>query len=206
MDLVKKYFQHLDHEQLNKINQMLELYEFWNRRINVISRKDIEHLIERHILHSFAIAKFTQFTVKQSVIDIGTGGGFPGIPLSILFPETRFHLIDSIAKKIKVVKEISNELKLANVSAEQIKSTMHHKKYDFIVSRAVTAFPNFVKQTSHLLKTSKNNESGIYYLKGGDFEEEIKPFGNKISLFNLSDIYDEDFFTTKKLIYLKKTN
>ncbi len=204
MNILKKYFPNLDQSKLDLFRELEKLYPEWNNKINVISRKDIGELSIRHILHSLAIAKYTQFTPGTSIIDVGTGGGFPGIPLAIFFPECKFHLVDSIGKKIKVVETIATELGLPNVSAEQIRSEKVKQKYDFIVSRAVTAFPQFVNLTKHLISTEQKNAitNGILYLKGGDFSEEIKPFKNNTYIVNLTDYFDEDFFETKKLIHL----
>ncbi len=202
--MIKKYFPNLTSQQEELFRQLEELYPAWNEKINVISRKDIDELAIRHILHSLAIAKYTHFVKGTKIIDVGTGGGFPGIPLAILFPECEFHLIDSIGKKIKVVSTIAEELNLKNVSAEQTRSENVKNKYDFIVSRAVTAFPRFVSLTKHLVSTQQKNAigNGILYLKGGDFNEEIDPFKKRISITELTDYFEEDFFETKKLIHL----
>ena len=191
-------------EQLALFEKLEKLYPEWNEKINVISRKDIDELAIRHILHSLAIKKYTSFAPGTKIIDVGTGGGFPGIPLAICFPDTRFHLVDSIGKKIKVVQGVADELGLKNVKAEQVRSEKVKGKYDFVVSRAVTAFPRFVSLTRHLVSSEQKNAvgNGILYLKGGDFEEEIKPFKKRISLVDLPDYYQEEFFETKKLIHL----
>ncbi|TLX75381.1 16S rRNA (guanine(527)-N(7))-methyltransferase RsmG [Labilibacter sediminis] len=204
MGLIKQYFPELSEEQLALFEKLEKLYPEWNEKINVISRKDINELSIRHILHSLAIAKYTQFTPGTKIIDVGTGGGFPGIPLAIYFPECQFHLVDSIGKKIKVVETIAQTLGLKNVTAQQIRSEKIKTKYDFVVSRAVTAFPRFVSLTKHLISPKQINpiSNGILYLKGGDFDEEIKPFNKRISLVSLTDYYTEDFFETKKLIHL----
>lgn len=204
MKIILKYFPELSEEQKRQFLLLQELYEEWNNKINVISRKDIDQLYERHILHSLAIAKVILFKPNTKILDIGTGGGFPGIPLAILFPECKFHLVDSIGKKIKVVQEISSALDLKNIQAEQIKAEQIKSTYDFVVSRAVTAFPVFynwarkkVKQESH-----NNLQNGILYLKGGDLEEELKKFKSRISSFEISEFFAESFFETKKIIYL----
>ncbi|WP_075602259.1 16S rRNA (guanine(527)-N(7))-methyltransferase RsmG [Saccharicrinis aurantiacus] len=202
--MINKYFPNLNSKQVELFNKLEALYPEWNERINVISRKDIDELAVRHILHSLAIAKYTNFTPGTRIIDVGTGGGFPGIPLAIMFPECEFHLVDSIGKKIKVVSTIAEELGLSNVKAQQIRSENVKDKYDFIVSRAVTAFPRFVSLTRHLIDKKQINAigNGILYLKGGDFEEEVKPFIKNISTTDLTSYYEEDFFETKKLIHL----
>lgn len=204
MGLIKQYFPELSEEQLLLFEKLEKLYPEWNEKINVISRKDIDELSIRHILHSLAIAKYTKFASGTSIIDVGTGGGFPGIPLAIYFPECHFHLIDSIGKKIKVVDTIAKMLDLKNVKAEQARSEEIKAKYDFVVSRAVTAFPRFVSLTRHLISKKNVNPitNGILYLKGGEFKEEIKPFGNSTSVISLTDYYSEEFFETKKLIHL----
>ncbi|WP_282039691.1 16S rRNA (guanine(527)-N(7))-methyltransferase RsmG [Saccharicrinis aurantiacus] len=202
--MINKYFPNLNSKQVELFNKLEALYPEWNERINVISRKDIDELAVRHILHSLAIAKYTNFTPGTRIIDVGTGGGFPGIPLAIMFPECEFHLVDSIGKKIKVVSTIAEELGLSNVKAQQIRSENVKDKYDFVVSRAVTAFPRFVSLTRHLIDKKQINAigNGILYLKGGDFEEEVKPFIKNISTTDLTSYYEEDFFETKKLIHL----
>lgn len=197
---LKKYFPNLTEKQIILFSEISELYRFWNKKINVISQKDIENLFIRHILHSLSIVKKIQFKPSENVIDIGTGGGFPGIPLAIMFPETQFTLIDSIGKKIKVVNEIVQAADLKNVLSLQKRSNEYKEKYNFVTGRAVTAFPPFYNSVKHLIK-HKNGRNGILYLKGGDFKEEIKPFKN-VKVFQLKDVFDEDFFETKKLIYL----
>jgi len=164
----------------------------------------MDHFYERHVLHSLGIAAFVQFTKGTTILDVGCGGGFPGIPLAIMFPECQFHLIDSIGKKIKVVKGVAEALQLNNLSAEQIRVENHPHKYDFIISRAVTAFPAFVKLCSNKIHTKNNNaiSNGIVYLKGGDFDEETKEFKNRISITPLTNYFEEAFFETKKIIHL----
>ena len=183
---------------------LYKFYSDWNQKINVISRKDIDHLYVNHVLHSLAIAKIIQFRKGSNILDVGTGGGFPGIPLAILFPNANFHLVDSIGKKITVVKNIARELQLNNVKAEQARAESLKIKYDFIISRAVSAFPKFVSLVSS--KTSRYQKSdlrnGIIYLKGGDFDDEIISFKKRIKIFSISDFFEEDFFETKKIIYL----
>ncbi len=204
MGLIKNYFPELSEEQINLFNKLEELYPEWNEKINVISRKDISELSIRHILHSLAIANYIHFKPGTKIIDVGTGGGFPGIPLAIFFPECEFHLIDSIGKKIKVVETIAQTLGLKNISAQQVRSENIKSKYDFVVSRAVTAFPRFVALTRHLISPKNVNavSNGILYLKGGDFQEEINPFKKNTSIVSLTQYFSEDFFETKKLIHL----
>lgn len=204
MDLIKKYFNDLSTEQISRFEKMEELYVDWNSKINVISRKDISELYTRHILHSLAIAKVIEFKACTKVLDVGCGGGFPGIPLAVLFPEVEFTLADSIGKKILVVNEIANALGLTNVVGIHKRAEQLNQKYDFIVSRAVTAFPKFVGFTRNLISKKQINymPNGIIYLKGGDFMDEIKQYKKNIELFNIPDFFEEAFFETKKVIYL----
>ncbi len=204
MDIILKYFPDLTEDQKKQFATLGTLYEEWNSKINVISRKDISELYTKHVLHSLAIAKFTSFTKGTRVLDVGTGGGFPGIPLAIMFPEVSFHLIDSIGKKIKVVEAVTSELNLKNVTPQQIRVEQLKDRYDFIVSRAVTAFPDFVKLCRNRIKKEQKNAitNGILYLKGGDFGNELKPFRNRVSIIPLTDFFEEPFFETKKLIHL----
>ena len=205
MDIIYKYFPELTPFQLDAFSQLAPLYQEWNARINVISRKDLGHLYERHVLHSLAIAKFIQFSPGTVVVDVGTGGGFPGIPLAIMFPETSFFLVDSIAKKIKVVAEITQELGLLNVRAEQVRAEEIDQQFDFIISRAVTAFPRFVSWVKTKVSAANKNAlpNGILYLKGGDFQDELRPFAKQIQIVELSDYFEEEFFETKKLIHMR---
>ena len=204
MEILTKYFPDLTDQQLDQFGRLGSLYEEWNSQINVISRKDIEQLYERHVLHSLAIAKIIQFKPNTTVLDVGTGGGFPGIPLAILFPETSFMLIDSIGKKIKVVNEVATALNLTNVTAEHIRVEEVKQKFDFVVSRAVTAFPRFVAMVRTKVSSKINNDlpNGILYLKGGDFEEEIEPFRKQIQVYELQSFFQEEFFETKRLIHM----
>ncbi|MDO9613647.1 MAG: 16S rRNA (guanine(527)-N(7))-methyltransferase RsmG [Bacteroidota bacterium] len=208
MDIIRKYFPDLTDQQLSDFARLGSLYEEWNSKINVISRKDIEQLYERHILHSLAIAKVIQFKPGTTVLDVGTGGGFPGIPLAILFPEVSFLLIDSIAKKIKVVTEVSSALNLQNVKAEHQRVEDVNQKFDFVVSRAVTAFPRFVEMVRTKVSSKSKNTlpNGILYLKGGDFEDEISPFGKQVKVYDLQNYFQEEFFETKRLIHLTLKN
>ena len=204
MDIIRKYFTDLTDQQLDYFDRLGPLYKEWNSKINVISRKDIEQLYERHILHSLSIAKIIQFQPGTSVLDVGTGGGFPGIPLAILFPETSFLLVDSIAKKITVVNEVAAALKLQNVKAEHLRVEEVKQKFDFVVSRAVTAFPKFVAMVRTKVASQSMNglPNGILYLKGGDFEEEISPFRQQVRVYDLHNYFEEEFFETKRLIHL----
>ena len=204
MEIILKYFPGLPEHQIKQLQQLQPLYTEWNSRINVISRKDIDQLYERHVLHSLSIAKFVRFRPGTSVLDVGTGGGFPGIPLAVLFPEVKFHLADSIRKKIKVVHEIAAALELKNVSAEQIRAEELKGKYDFVVSRAVTRLPEFVKWIGKNVASQQKNAvpNGILYLKGGDLREELKPFRKKVFVQELSEYFTEPFFETKKLVHL----
>lgn len=199
-EILKFYFNEISETQIEQFTKLPELYKDWNEKINVVSRKDIENLFIRHILHSLAIAKIKKFKNNTQILDVGTGGGFPGIPLAIMFPEVKFTLIDSIAKKIKVAQEVANSLGLTNVTAKQIKSTQLKDKFDFITGRAVTAFPKFHNSVRHLIKTGKQ-EKGILYLKGGDFAEEIEKY-KSIKVFEIKDIFKDEFYDTKKLIFL----
>ena len=205
MDIVEKYFTGLSERQLEQFQQLEGLYREWNEKINVISRKDMDFFGIHHVLHSLAIAKVIRFKAETRVMDVGTGGGFPGIPLAILFPEVEFYLVDSIGKKIKVVQGVAEALGLTNVRAEQTRVEQTAGGQDFIVSRAVTAFPAFVALTRKRIRENSFNDlsNGILYLKGGDFEEEIRDFKDKISVYNIPDFFEEEFFETKKLIYMK---
>jgi 16S rRNA (guanine527-N7)-methyltransferase len=204
MEIILKYFPGLSPEQKEKFFLLDALYRNWNEKINLISRKDIDGLYEKHILHSLSIARVIRFSAGSRILDVGTGGGFPGIPLAIMFPEVSFHLIDSIGKKVKVVKSIAEELNLKNVMSEQIRAELVKAKYDFVVSRAVTQLPEFLKWISKNVSTVQRNAmpNGILYLKGGIPDEEIKMYKNRICLFNLSDYFTEPWFETKKVIYI----
>ena len=203
LELILKYFPDLTPLQVEQFTKLYDLYTDWNSKINVISRKDIEELYSRHVLHSLGIAKVIQFQPGATILDVGTGGGFPGIPLAILFPETQFYLIDIIAKKIKVVQEVANGLGLKNVKAEQKRAELVKEEFDFIVSRAVTNMPDFVKWTKD--KTKKNSihelKNGILYLKGGDLTEELASFPNAKE-YNISNFFEDEFFETKKVVHL----
>jgi 16S rRNA (guanine527-N7)-methyltransferase len=203
MKLVLKYFPNLTEDQIDKFERLESLYQDWNLKINVVSRKDIDELYLRHVLHSLGIAKLISFKDGSSILDVGTGGGFPGIPLAILFPECSFHLVDSIAKKLKVVNEVVEGLGLTNVKTTHSRVEAINETYDFIISRAVAAMPTFVHWTKGKIAKKQNNElkNGILYLKGGDLSEELQDY-KKATIYNLSDFYTEDFFETKKVVYL----
>jgi 16S rRNA (guanine527-N7)-methyltransferase len=203
MEEILKYFPNLTAIQKEQFTKLDFLYHDWNAKINVISRKDIDELYTKHILHSLGIAKIIKFEPGTFVLDVGTGGGFPGIPLAILFPETRFFLIDVIAKKIKVVQAVAEALELKNVKAEQLRAELVKGDFDFIVSRAVTNMPDFVSWVKDKIKKKSKHElrNGILYLKGGDLTEELKDFP-KASEYNLSDYFEDEFFETKKVVHL----
>lgn len=204
VDIIFKYFTELSEQQKEQFTKLFELYSFWNAQINVISRKDIDELYERHILHSLAIAKFCTFKKGERVLDVGTGGGFPGIPLAILFPETDFHLVDSIGKKIKVVQEVAQALGLKNVTATHGRAEQIRDKYNFVVSRAVTRLADFYPWVRGKFSSKHINAiaNGILYLKGGDLSEEIKEAKLKAELYPISDYYSEEFFETKYVVYI----
>jgi 16S rRNA (guanine527-N7)-methyltransferase len=203
MRLIQKYFPNLTEIQFKQFEALQGLYEDWNAQINVISRKDIESLYLRHVLHSLSIAKLIQFQDGAKILDIGTGGGFPGIPLAILFPEVTFHLVDSINKKLKVVNGVAESLGLENVYTTHARAETIEGQYDFIISRAVTRMPEFVSWIKN--KVAKKNthaiKNGILYLKGGDLTEELKTY-SKVTLYDLSAFFEDDFFETKKIVHL----
>jgi 16S rRNA (guanine527-N7)-methyltransferase len=203
MDEILRYFPNLSDIQKEQFEKLDFLYHDWNEKINVISRKDIDALYTKHILHSLGIAKIIKFEPGTSVLDVGTGGGFPGIPLAILFPETRFYLIDIIAKKIKVVQAVAEGLDLKNVKAEQLRAENVKGDFDFIVSRAVTNMPDFVSWVKTKIKKNNKHElkNGILYLKGGDLTEELKDFP-KATEYSLADFFEDEFFETKKVVHL----
>lgn len=203
MKIIKKYFPNLTELQVSQFEKLEELYRDWNAKINVISRKDIDELYMRHVLHSLGIAKVQEFKSGSKVLDVGTGGGFPGIPLAILFPETEFQLVDSIGKKIKVVQGVAEALELKNLKADHMRAEKVKGEFDFIVSRAVTTMPDFVKWVRKKVAKKSNHDlrNGILYLKGGDLTEELSVF-QTTTLYDLSDFFDEDFFETKKVVHL----
>lgn len=201
---ILSYFPDLTEKQIEQIDRLEELYLDWNAKINVISRKDMEQFYVHHVLHSLGIAKVMRFEPGTKVLDIGTGGGFPGIPLAILFPDTHFHLVDSIGKKITVVKEVARALKLSNVEAQQARAESLVRKYDFVISRAVTRMANFYPWVKGKIKREDFNEfqNGILYLKGGDVDEEMEELDKSYVTYHLSDYFKEEFFETKKVVYM----
>ncbi|SNT07228.1 16S rRNA m(7)G-527 methyltransferase [Ekhidna lutea] len=203
-EIIQKYFPDLSENQKNQLDQLQALYEEWNAKINVVSRKDIDQLYERHVLHSLAIAKFTQFTPESKILDVGTGGGFPGIPLAILFPDCQFHLVDSIGKKITVVKEVADAIGLKNLTSEHQRMEKVKGTFDFVVSRAVAQTKQlFIWAHKKVSKNQKNDlDNGMILLKGGDLTQEMKEFGRGYIEKDLSEYYEEVFFETKKIIYV----
>ena len=203
LELLRKYFPELTTDQISKFEKLEELYKDWNLKINVVSRKDIDELYLRHVLHSLGIAKVQKFESGSKILDVGTGGGFPGIPLAIMFPDSTFHLVDSIGKKIKVVEEVSEGLGLENVTAYNQRVEELKGSYDFIVSRAVAVMPTFVRWIKGKIAKESQHErrNGILYLKGGDLTEELKDY-RTAQIFELSDYFEEDFYDTKKVVYL----
>jgi 16S rRNA (guanine527-N7)-methyltransferase len=204
VSLITKYFPNLTEKQLQQFGQLQELYSFWNSQINVVSRQDIENLYEKHVLHSLGIAKVINFKCGTTILDVGTGGGFPGIPLAILFPNCQFHLVDSIGKKIKVVTEVSQAIGLTNLTTQHERAENVAKDYDFIVGRAVTRLKPFFDWVKDKVTKNQFNDlrNGILYLKGGDLTEELEEFGGKPEEYSLSDYFSEEFFETKKVVYV----
>ncbi len=203
MELILKYFPDLTETQIQQFEALEGLYKDWNAKINVVSRKDIDDLYLKHVLHSLAIAKVIQFKDQSSILDVGTGGGFPGVPLAILFPNCQFHLVDSINKKLKVINAVCEVIELTNVKTTHSRVEAIDETFDFIVSRAVTAMPEFTKWVKGKIARTQQNElkNGILYLKGGDLTEELKQYTN-VKAFLISDYFEEEFFETKKIIYL----
>lgn len=204
MELILKYFPNLTENQQQQFAALYDLYADWNEKINVISRKDIVNLYEHHVLHSLAIAEIIQFKTGTKILDVGTGGGFPGIPLAILFPETEFVLIDSIGKKIKVGTEVSKAIGLQNITLKHLRIQDEKEKFDFIVSRAVMPLNELVKLVRKNISPKKQNAfpNGVICLKGGELQHEIEPFKNTAELYEISDYFKEEFFKTKKIVYV----
>lgn len=203
--LIEKYFNGLTDVQIDQFSKLKDLYDDWNQKINVISRKDMDNFYLHHVLHSLSIAKVINFKAYTEVMDAGTGGGFPGIPLAILFPKVKFHLVDSIGKKIKVVNEVKGSLGIKNITAEQKRMEQVEQTFDFVISRAVTSLPDFMRWTSYKFHKKSFNEipNGILYIKGGDVKSELsqlKRFKKKV--YNISDFFTEDFFETKKVVHI----
>lgn len=207
-NLIPEYFPELSPQQLEQFNALRLLYEEWNAKINVISRKDIAHFYERHVLHSLAIARIIQFKPGTKILDVGTGGGFPGIPLAILFPDCHFYLVDSIGKKILVVQEVVKALGLKNVEAAHMRAEQVDDKFDFIVSRAVTRMKPFLQWVSKKVRKPSNNDldNGILYLKGGDLKEEMKEIKRKNTIYPLASVFSQEFFETKALVHVPITS
>lgn len=203
MEIILAHFPKLTENQRLQFSKLQELYSFWNAQINVISRKDIDQLYTRHVLHSLGIAKVQTFEAQTKILDVGTGGGFPGIPLAILFPECQFYLVDAIAKKIKVVEAVADALQLSNLKASHLRADKVKGEYDFIVSRAVTNMDNFVKWTRNKVAKKQRHKlkNGILYLKGGDLSSELSTFP-KAKQFDLSAYFKDPFFETKKVVHL----
>lgn len=204
MELLLKYFPELDEKQKEQFAALGELYTDWNAKINVISRKDIGNLYEHHVLHSLGIAKVIHFSPETKIMDLGTGGGFPGIPLAIFFPEVKFHLVDSIGKKVRVASEVANSIGLKNVTFSHARAEEIKDMYDFVVSRAVMPLTDLMKIIRKNFSTHQQNAlpNGLICLKGGELEHETMPFRNKTTMWNLSDYFDEVFFETKKVVYV----
>ncbi|MBT8324984.1 MAG: 16S rRNA (guanine(527)-N(7))-methyltransferase RsmG [Winogradskyella sp.] len=203
MELILKYFPDLNDHQIKQFSALKSLYEDWNSKINVVSRKDIEEIYLKHVLHSLGIAKVIQFKEGTKLLDVGTGGGFPGIPLAILFPNCQFHLVDSINKKLKVVNAVADALELSNIKTTHSRVEAIDDTYDFIISRAVTYMPEFTKWVKGKTAKKQQNDlkNGIFYLKGGDLSEELKQY-TTVQMYELSQYFDEPFFETKKVVYL----
>lgn len=205
VDLIKEYFGGLSANQLSQLERLNELYHEWNAKINVISRKDIDNLYLHHVLHSLGIAKVITFKPHTRLLDVGTGGGFPGIPLAILFPECKFRLIDSIGKKVRVAASVASDLELTNVEALHRNALEEKEKYDFVISRAVMTAPSLMQLVGKNIAPGGFNAlpNGLLCLKGGELKEELKSFGKRAEVWNLSDFFQEDFFATKKVVYIQ---
>ncbi len=204
MEIISKYFPDLSEEQHRQFAALYDLYTDWNAKINVISRKDIENLYEHHVLHSLGIARIIRFRSGSNVMDLGTGGGFPGIPLAILFPETKFHLVDSIGKKVRVATEVANSIGLKNVTFRHARAEEEKQKFDFVVSRAVMPLSDLIKIIKKNISVKQQNSipNGLICLKGGELENEAMPFKNKTVMYNLNEEFEEEFFKTKKVVYV----
>ena len=204
MELILKYFPNLSEQQKTQFAALYDLYTDWNSKINVISRKDISNLYEHHVLHSLGIAKVINFTPDTQIMDLGTGGGFPGIPLAILFPEVQFHLVDSIGKKVKVATEVANAIGLKNVTFRHCRAEEEKRKFDFVVSRAVMPLGDLIKIIRKNIRQEQHNvlPNGLICLKGGELEQETMPVKHKTMLYDLKDEFTEDFFKTKKVVYV----
>jgi len=204
MEIILKYFPHLTEEQCRQFTALYDLYLDWNAKINVISRKDIENLYEHHVLHSIAIAKVIDFKPGTTVMDLGTGGGFPGIPLAILFPETKFHLMDSIGKKVRVATEVANAIGLKNVTFRHARAQEEKQIFDFVVSRAVMPLSDLIEIIKKNISKKQINAlpNGLICLKGGELQHETLPFKNKTVIYSISDYFEEEFFETKKVVYV----
>ncbi len=202
MNAIRKYFPNISEKQIKQFLELDDIYRYWNTRVNLISRKDINRLYTNHILHSLSIAKIIQFKSGTEIVDVGTGGGFPGIPLAILFPKAHFTLIDSKIKKAKIVQEISKSINLKNVVVKNDRIERENKKYDFVISRAVVKMPIFINWVKKNIKEKDDNDlaNGIFYLKGGDLSDELKGIENH--QFDISEMFTEDFFKTKKVVYI----
>lgn len=205
MEIILKYFKQLSEKQIHQFTQLSELYKDWNEKINVVSRKDIDNLFERHVLHSLSIAKFIQFTDGTEVMDLGTGGGFPAIPLAIMFPKVHFHAIDGTAKKILVLNEVANAIELRNIKGEQLRAEENKRKYDFVVTRAVASMEKLIPWTERLLKSKQQNAmpNGLIALKGGDLKSQEKMTKRFTETMMLNTYFEEEFFETKGLMYVQ---
>ncbi|MGB5990571.1 MAG: 16S rRNA (guanine(527)-N(7))-methyltransferase RsmG [Marinifilaceae bacterium] len=205
MDIILKYFPNLSEKQKEQFAQLDELYRYWNERINTISRKDIDSLYEHHVLHALSIAKLISFRDGTDIIDVGCGGGFPGIPLAIMFPNVNFYMVDSIGKKIKVVNEVAKSLGLKNVKAEHTRAENVKRQFDFIVSRAVTSLPNFMTFVKNKVHHKDKNSlpNGLLYLKGGDFMSELSKYKKDAEIVDITEYFEEEYFETKKIVYLQ---
>ena len=204
MDIILKYFPDITEEQKKQFAALYDLYTEWNAKINVISRKDIENLYEHHVLHSLGIARVIQFRAGSRIMDLGTGGGFPGIPLAILFPEVHYHLVDSIGKKVRVATEVASAIGLKNVTFRHARAEEEKQTFDFVVSRAVMPLADLIKIIKKNISVKQQNAlpNGLICLKGGELEHEAMPFKHKTVMHNLSDEFEEEFFKTKKVVYV----